>query len=99
MIISDNVPKIYVLGPRSSGKTTFIQKYFTKELSTFENIVVESNEMKIPENFSKIFLILPSREKLSKRQNTENSDEEYFKWLDFYAKNKSFIEIKWVKEF
>lgn len=99
MIVSDNVPKIYVLGPHSSGKTTFIQKYFTKELNTFENMIVESSEMKIPEKFSKIFLILPSREKLSERQNVENSDEEYFMWLDFYAKNQNFIEIKWVKEF
>lgn len=99
MIISDNVPKIYVLGPTGSGKTTFIQKYFSKELNTFENMIIESSEMKVPENFSKIFLILPNRTELASRQEVDSSDEDYFRWLDFYSKNKSFIEIKWVKEF
>lgn len=99
MILSDSVPKIYVLGPVSSGKSTFIHKYFSKELTVFENLVVESSEMKIPENFIKIFLILPDRIQLASRQNVDTADEAYFRWLDFYSKNKSYIEIKWVKEF
>ena len=56
MKVSDTFPRIYVLGPTSSGKTTFIQKHFQKELLMFENLVVESSEMKIPENASKIEL-------------------------------------------
>jgi len=99
MKVSDDVSKIYVLGPVSSGKTTFIQKYFSKELNIFENMIIESNEMIIPEKFSKIFLVLPSRIQLASRQGVENSDEDYFRWLDFYSKNKGFIEIKWIKEF
>lgn len=99
MILAESFPKIYVLGPSSSGKSTFIQKHFSKELTVFENLIVESDEMKIPKTYSKIFLILPTREKLAERQSKDNSDEDYFKWLDFYSKNAKIMEIKWVKEF
>ena len=97
MKVSDSIPKIYVLGPSSSGKSSFIHTYFGKQILELEGLIVESSEMIMPNTFSKIFLILPEKEELAKRQNQENCDEDYYKWLDFFSKNKSSIEIKRVK--
>ena len=103
MKVSDSLPKIYVLGPPSSGKTTFIQKHFSKELQDFENLIVESQEMIIPENYSRIFLILPDLEKLKQRKSldslTPKLQEEYWRWMDFYAKHASIVQLKRVLEF
>ena len=103
MKVSDSIPKIYVLGPSSSGKTTFIQKHFSKELQDFENLIVESDSMTIPESYSKIFLILPDLEKLKTRKSldeiTPELQAEYWQWIDFYSKNDSVVQFKRVTEF
>lgn len=81
--------KIYVLGPSKVGKSTFMNKYFPNQ-RVIDNIV-EISEMKIPEEYLKVYLILPSLESMKDR--TGMTVEDYEKWMDFYINNVNEITL------
>ena len=75
--------KLYVLGPKNSGKTAFIRKMFGEELNTYEHLIIESDSIPEIEDAFHIFLILPSKEEMERR-GFKLSNEEQEKWMKFY---------------
>lgn len=86
--------KIYVIGPKGIGKSTFISRHFKPD--SLKN-VIESSEMIVPEDYLTIFLILPnSYEKIRKRIDIGIS--EFYEWLDFYHKIDDWPRLRLVEE-
>lgn len=83
--------KIYVLGPSKVGKSTFINKYFPNQ-RVIQNCV-ENQEMEMPEEYLKVYLILPHVDKITNRQKVNLSDDEYQKWMNFYIENADKITL------
>lgn len=81
--------KIYVLGPSKVGKSTFLNKYFPNQ-RVIDNIV-EISEMKMPEEYLKVYLILPPLDSIKDR--TDMTIERYEEWMDFYINNVNEITL------
>ena len=84
--------KIYVLGPKSSGKTTFIHKLMGRDFVTFKDKVIESGEKIKPDDAAQIYLIFPNPDEL-RRRGGEITDEEVEEWMTFYYPNAKDITI------
>lgn len=80
---------IYVLGPSKVGKSTFLNKYFPNQ-RIIDNII-ESSERKLPDEYLKVYLILPPVE--TQKDRTGLSVEEYEKWMNFYMENVTEITL------
>lgn len=81
--------KVYIIGPVSSGKTTFMHKMINKDYAMFKDNIIESTI--IPENIDdalQVYLILPEKEELKKRGGNITEDE-LEKYMEFYYKNTS----------
>lgn len=91
--------KIYIIGPPSSGKTTFIHKIMGRDFITFREHVIECTD--IPEDLSdaiQVYLILPDKDEWEKRDGSYD-DKTYEKYLEFYHTKASKYGIMMVKDF
>jgi len=85
--------KVYIIGPKSSGKTTFIHKMMSKDYTMFKDNIVEMID--IPEsieNAIKVYLIIPKKGDLINRGGNI-TEEEMEKYMEFYYKNTSSVII------
>lgn len=92
--------KVYIVGPPSSGKTTFSHKMMGRDFLLFSNNIVETTD--IPESLDdavQVFMILPSKEELEERGG-QLSDQELDKYMEFYHSNmNNDFKIVWVTDF
>jgi len=85
--------KVYIIGPKSSGKTTFIHKMMHKDYAMFKDNIIEMVD--IPTSIDdalQIYLMLPKKEELESRGGKITEDE-MDKYMEFYYKNASSIII------
>jgi hypothetical protein len=72
--------KVYVIGPEFSGKTTFVQKMFGRDVQLFKGKILES--VYPPANVDdamRIYLMLPDKDELEARGGMMlPSDEEFY---------------------
>jgi len=85
--------KVYIIGPKSSGKTTFIHKMMNKDYAMFKDNIIEMVDIpKNIENAIKIYLILPQKDDLINRGG-DITDDEVEKYMEFYYMNSSYVTI------
>ena len=91
--------KVYIIGPPSSGKTTFTHKIMGRDFLTFKDNVIESTI--IPEDLSnavQIYLILPNQKEWESRGGVW--DENIFdKYITFYHTKAGELPITMVGDF
>jgi GTPase SAR1 family protein len=91
--------KVYIIGPKSSGKTTFIHKMIGADFRMFKDNIVELSTP--PEDLSdaiQVYMIMPEEKELEARGGDMTS-EEYYEYMEFYHKNSNSISITLVKDF
>lgn len=91
--------KVYIIGPPSSGKTTFTHKVMGRDFLIFKDKIIESIE--IPENMSdaiQTYLVLPDKEEMEQRGG-ELTDDMYEKYMTFYHTRQVECNIVLVKDF
>ena len=91
--------KIYIIGPPSSGKTTFTNKIMGRDFLVFKDNVIESTD--IPEDMSdaiQTYLILPDKDEWESRGG-EYTEELYEKYEEFYHTKQLECNIVLVKDF
>ncbi len=91
--------KIYIVGPKSSGKTTFIHKMMGRDFRMFKDNVVEVTGVpKTIEDAIQVYLIFPEPEELESRGG-EWTDDELDEYMTFYHTNMSDVPITMIKDF
>ena len=91
--------KIYVIGPKSSGKSTFLHKIMGRDFLVFKDNIIETVD--VPEDLSdamQVYLILPDKAELESRGG-EASDEIYEKYYTFYHTKANEYNIIIVGDF
>jgi len=91
--------KVYIIGPPSSGKTTFTHKMMGRDFAMFKDNVVEITG--IPENIEdaiQVYLIFPEKEELQSR-GVVLTDEENDMYMEFYHTNVGKYNITLVVDF
>lgn len=91
--------KVYIIGPPSSGKTTFTHKIMGRDFLTFKDNVIESTD--IPEDLTdaiQIYLVLPDKDEWESRDGVYD-EEVYEKYEEFYHTKSGEYNIILVKDF
>ena len=89
--------KVYIVGPPSSGKTTFTHKMMGRDFLLFKDNVVEVTG--VPENVDDaihVYLILPDEEELASRGGSI-TEEDVERYMEFYHTTPAKITL--VKDF
>lgn len=91
--------KVYVIGPKSSGKSTFLHKMMGRDFMMFKGNVVEVTG--VPEDIDgaiHVYLILPDAKELKSR-GASITDDEIEEYMGFYHQNVATTPITIVKDF
>lgn len=91
--------KVYIIGPPSSGKTTFTHKIMGRDFITFKKYIIECTD--IPDDLSdaiQIYLMLPDRKEWEARGGIY-TDEMYEKYMEFYNINAGELDIALITDF
>lgn len=90
---------ILVLGPKGVGKTSFINKMFSKYGEDLKRYVIESDVPLLPDpsEVTQVYLILPDFETVSNR--CDINEHQYEQWMNYYNTSVDKYTIVWVTEF
>lgn len=91
--------KVYIIGPPSSGKTTFTHKIMGRDFLVFKDNVVECTD--IPEDLSdaiQVYLVLPDKDEWERRGGNYD-DDIYEKYIEFYHTRLGELNITLIKDF
>lgn len=91
--------KVYIIGPKSSGKTTFVHKMMSRDFLMLKGNVVESTD--VPDNLDdaiQVYLIFPGKEDLKARGGAFSQEDED-KYMEFYHRYSGMVPITMVRDF